>query len=269
MNKKIGVLGCGWLGLPLAKTLLEKGYKVYGTTSTQTKLATLKAEGIESYSILLSETRIEGDIQDFLSNIDVLIVNIPPRLRGSNNESFVAKMKLLQNALTNASVENVLFISSTAVYGDVSGEVTEETIPRPSTASGTQLLQVENLLRDNPSFRTTVIRFGGLVGPQRNPTTMLSGKESLSNGNDPINLIHLNDCIQMICTILEKGYWNQLFNGVYPYHPQKKDFYTEQALKLGIPAPTYLDNPKRQAGKIVLSQNFLNKSHFFYTPIDT
>ena len=36
--KSIGVLGCGWLGLPLAKQLVTAGYSVRGTTTTKEKL---------------------------------------------------------------------------------------------------------------------------------------------------------------------------------------------------------------------------------------
>ena len=242
-------------------------YKVYGTTTSREKMQLLKDAGIDLFLISLSASRIEGKIQEFLSQVEVLIINIPPRLRGGNQKSFYDKMLLLNQAIQQTSVSKILFISSTAVYGDVHGNVTEATQPNPVSESGRQLLKAEKLFRDSHP-QTTVIRFGGLIGPNRNPATILSGRANLRNGSDPINLIHLEDCIHMITMVLENGYWGELFNGVYPYHPAKREFYTEQAQKLGIPIPHYQDDNNESQGKIVISKNFLDKPHGFNTSID-
>jgi nucleoside-diphosphate-sugar epimerase len=89
----------------------------------------------------------------------------------------------------------VLFISSTSVYNDVDAFVTEETIARPATESGKQLLETEQLLQSNINFKTTILRFGGLIGEDRHPVKFLAGRENLENPNAPINLIHQEDCI--------------------------------------------------------------------------
>lgn len=267
MIEKIGVLGCGWLGFPLAQSLIQKNYEVHGTSTSPHKLELLKNAGINSYLVSLSASKIEGEIQDFLSRIDTLIINIPPRLRGASKESFFDKMRLLYEAIKSSAVSRIIFISSTAVYGDASGDVTEETPTMPTTESGKHLVQAEELFQADDSIRTTIIRFGGLIGPKRNPATMLSGRTGLQNGDDPINLIHLEDCIHMITTILEKGYWGELFNGVYPHHPAKRDFYTGQAQKLGIAPPIYLEDSDKNPGKIIVSKNFLDKTHSLNTPI--
>lgn len=267
MSKQIGILGCGWLGLPLAKKLIEKGYHVKGTTTSASKLEELQNEGIESFEIRLSETGIEGNVQSFLSHIETLIVNVPPKLRGKHPESFVDKMKKLLSEIKESKVPNVLFVSSTAVYGNLEGEVTEASPTQPVTESGKQLVESENLFQKEDGLNTTIIRFGGLIGPDRHPVTILSGKEQLGNGNHAINLIHLNDCIHMIQTILKEGYWGEIFNGVYPHHPKKQVYYFEEAQKRGIPAPLYSATSHTKMGKTVLSQNFLSKSHSFTTSI--
>jgi nucleoside-diphosphate-sugar epimerase len=55
------------------------------------------------------------------------------------------------------------FISSTSVYGDCNDNVTEETDLKPESEGGRQLVIVEKLLRMNSRFKTTVLRFGGLM----------------------------------------------------------------------------------------------------------
>ena len=268
MTNNIGVLGCGWLGFPLAKKLVQSDYIVHGTTTSQTKIDVLSESGIIPYQISLNETQIVGDIAHFLSQLDILIVNVPPRLRGAGQkENYVSKIQLLSKAVAKHGPSKLLFVSSTSVYGDVTGEVTEQTAPNPTTESGKQLLQSEDLIQSLEGLQTSIIRFGGLIGPNRNPVTMLSGRQGLKNGNDFINLIHLEDCIHMIITILSRNYWGEVFNGVYPDHPTKKEFYTRQAEKMGIPAPYYLPSETVHSSKRVISKNFLDKHHKFNTPI--
>ena len=80
-RKKIAILGCGWLGLPLAKSLLSKGYEVKGSTTSESKLDVLKNAGISPFQIQLEEHQIIGTIEDFLKETNVLVIDIPPGLR--------------------------------------------------------------------------------------------------------------------------------------------------------------------------------------------
>ena len=70
--KNISILGCGWLGAPLAISLLEAGYSVKGSTTTESKLATLEASQIEAYLIDIAEF----EEYDAFLNTDILIIAI-------------------------------------------------------------------------------------------------------------------------------------------------------------------------------------------------
>ncbi|WP_297692529.1 SDR family oxidoreductase [uncultured Eudoraea sp.] len=268
MKNTIGIIGCGWLGLPLAKSLIQDGYQVYGSTTNSLKLPILEEAGITPYLIILGPDGITGSITELLDRLDVLIINVPPKLRGNNNENYVLKMKFLHDKIGKSSVKKILFISSTSVYGTAEGEVTEDTVPMPVTESGRQLLEVEKIFQKDKTIQSSIIRFGGLIGPKRHPITMLSGKKELSNGNEPVNLIHLDDCIHLIKVVLENNWWDQIFNGVYPDHPLKRDYYSHMADKNSLPRPQYLTSGYNKSGKIIISRNFLNKNVHFYTDIN-
>ncbi|UCD61587.1 MAG: SDR family oxidoreductase [Flavobacteriaceae bacterium] len=268
MKNTIGIIGCGWLGLPLAKSLIQSGYQVRGSTTNTLKLAVLEEEGIMPYLISLGQDGITGPIKEFLDGLHILIVNVPPKLRGKNNESYVLKMKFLHDEIGKSSVKKILFVSSTSVYGAAGGEVTENTLPMPMTESGRQLLEVEKIFQKDRSIQTSIIRFGGLIGPNRHPVTMLSGKRNLSNGNEPVNLIHLDDCIHLIKAVLANNWWNEIFNGVYPEHPLKRDYYSLMADKNKLPRPQYLASESINSGKIIISRKFLNKNIRFYADIN-
>ena len=267
--KQISILGCGWLGLPLAKTLLENGFKVNGSTTSDTKISVLEKNGIQPYLVAL--TAVEGfndekEINLFLKNSEILIIDIPPKLRVTVSENFVKKIQNLIPHIEKSTVEKVIFVSSTAVYNDLplnhtgsdKNWITENVRPEPDTESGKQLLEAEFLLQNNKDFQATIVRFGGLIGDDRHPITFLAGRKNVENPDGPINLIHQKDCIGIIDAILrqaQKGNWkwNEVFNAVAPFHPSRKDYYTQKAVALNLEIPEF-DGTKTSIGKTVLSE---------------
>ena len=105
MNKTCAILGCGWLGFPLAKKLVQNAYTVHGSTTSTEKLNDLEAETITPFQINLTEKAVEGKIEAFLENVHFLIIDIPPGLRSQPNSDFVQKIKNVlpsfQRALKN------------------------------------------------------------------------------------------------------------------------------------------------------------------------
>ncbi|RTL11131.1 MAG: SDR family oxidoreductase [Flavobacteriaceae bacterium] len=263
-REKIAILGCGWLGLPLAKSLLSKGYEVKGSTTSESKLEVLKNAGISSFQIQLEEHQIIGNMEDFLKETNVLVIDIPPGLRketsASNEMTFVNKVKTLIPFIEKLGVQKVVFVSSTSVYGDDSPivEITEETKPNPDTESGKQLVIAETLLQSNPNFKTTVIRFGGLLGEDRHPVKFLAGRTNVENPDAPVNMIQREDCIGIIEKALDfarndNWEWNLTFNAVAPQHPTRKAYYHKKADILNLPLPTFAENSESK-GKIISSE---------------
>ena len=260
---KISILGCGWLGFPLAKKLIEIGFEVKGSTTSENKLNILKSDNIEPFLLELSETKISDSVTEFLFDSEILIINIPPGLRkikeATSEKTFLNKIKNLIPFIENSTIKKVLFISSTSVYAETASisTVTEESIMNPDTESGKQLVEVENILLKNLHFNSAIIRFGGLVGEDRNPINMLAGKTNISNPEAPINLIHQEDCIGIICEMLNQvqhdNVRNETFNAVAPNHPTRKNYYTEKAKQLHLIAPLFNQN-ETNIGKIVSSE---------------
>jgi nucleoside-diphosphate-sugar epimerase len=246
---KISILGCGWLGLPLAKKFHEMGFLVNGSTTSEDKLRQLRDFGITPFQISLSETGITGDISNFLS-AEILVIDIPPKLRGEKSERFTAKIENLIPFIESSSVKHVLFVSSTAVYADDDSIVTEETLSKPETEAEKQLLEAEEMLRSNTNFSTTILRFAGLVGEDRHPIKYLAGKENLDNPDAPINLIHKIDCIAIIVKIVGDDVWGEIFNAAAQFHPSRKEYYSAKALEYGLPVP-HFDESKPSFGKTI------------------
>lgn len=252
MKKHISVIGCGWLGLPLATYLFAKGCKVKGSTTSEDKLELLKKHNIEEFIVRLNATHITGHYAECLAGSETVIINIPPGLRKNPDKNHVAEITHLIKAIEAQHVKNVLYISSTSVFKNTDDFplINEGSVPNGSSNSAKQLIEIEQLLHNNPNFNTTVLRFGGLYDAERHPATYLAGRKNIANPKAPINLIHKEDCIQIIVTILINNLWNVSLNAVYPSHPNKKTYYFAYCKHHNLPLPEFNSSTKSK-GKTV------------------
>ncbi|AWA29377.1 NAD(P)-dependent oxidoreductase [Flavobacterium magnum] len=265
--REISILGCGWLGLPLGQAFLEKGYVVRGSTTSVEKIPLLQELGISPFLITVNPDGVAGDVLSFLSRSDTLIIDIPPKLRGNASENFVSKIRGLIPFIEDSKVVNVVFISSISVYGENQGLVTASTHPEPVTESGKQLLESEQLLLDNAKFSTTIVRFGGLTGNNRHPVRQLAGRQDLDNPDAPINLIDISDCIGIVLSIVEQRISDAVFNAVAPYHPTRREYYTQKAAFAGLAAP-HFNEQQTESGKIISSEHLRETLNYNFLVTD-
>jgi len=266
--KRISILGCGWLGLPLAKKLLAEGFQVKGSVTTRSKLKKLSGAGIDPYCLLLGEEKVQLKDPRFFDT-DLVIVAIPPKRVDFIETIFPAQIKQLVQLLEENQVPRVLFISSTSVYNELDGKVIEEDALLPEKPSGKALLLAEFLLTQNRNFKTTVLRFGGLIGADRNPARFLSRKVDAVSGLKPVNLIHQDDCIGIILKIISQQAWGEIFNACCPVHPTRQDFYELASEISGIPAPEFSN--EKVSFKLVDSSkliHLLNYEFKYPSPMD-
>jgi nucleoside-diphosphate-sugar epimerase len=254
MNKTIAIAGMGWLGLPLAQHLKTLGFNIKGSVTKLDKATTLQKSGFDVYPVTISEDGVHGSVNAFLKQVDHLIVMIPPGLRGNTGSDYVLKMSHFLAEAEKSSVKDCIFVSSTSVYGNAQETVTEKDLPQPENEAGRQLLQVEQLFF-NSSCNTSIVRFGGLFGGSRQPARYLAGRESLGGAHAPVNLIHRQDCIQIISEIIKQQAFGHIFNAVHPDHPIKIDYYTQKADQMGLTTPLFASPLPNESFKQVDSVN--------------
>ena len=71
-KETITILGCGWLGLPLAKALVKSGYPVKGSTTREENLETLREAGLEPFLVELDPEVNGEDLPIFFTAIFLL-----------------------------------------------------------------------------------------------------------------------------------------------------------------------------------------------------
>jgi len=247
----ISILGCGWYGTALAKTLVNAGYHVKGSTTSPQKLEALGAEGIAPYLVNFLPGDENYDAGFF--NCDVLLIAIPPKSKSGEGANYIYKIQRIISTAKQQGVKDAIFISSTGVYADLNNEVNENIAPQPNTEAGKILLAAEDLFRADTSFKTTIIRFAGLIGPGRDPGRFFAGKKDIPNGRAPVNLIHLDDCIGLSMAIIDMQIYGYLFNACSPDHPARAAFYTQASINSGMETPIFISELKEW--KIVKSTN--------------
>ena len=222
--KTYSILGCGWLGLPLAKEFVSKGIDIKGSTRSEEKALLLKEENIVPYIINIDEVSSFGE---FL-NTDVLLIMITSK----KLEGYLHLIKEIEKS----AVKRVIFISSTSVYPRFNKEYIEE-----DETIDSLLVTVENLLRTNKNFKTTIIRFAGLYGDKRQPGNWFKDK-TIPQPNGFVNMIHREDCMAIISKIIDEDIFGETFNACVNHHPTRKEYYIAAKKRLGMPAPVF-ENP--------------------------
>jgi len=247
----VSILGCGWYGKALAIELIKKGITVKGSTTSAEKIAALEADGIRPYLINISpENKV---IEDDFFTCDILWISIPPKARTGKGLAYIAQLKALISIIKERGIQQVVLISSSGIYGDNNTVLTEMDEPNPDSEAGRILLEAENMLKVETSFITTVIRFAGLIGSDRDPGRFFAGKTGIPNGDAPVNLIHLIDCLGISCSIIEKKAFGNTYNAVAPQHPTRAEFYTNAAERSGLEKPQFISEKK--SWKIIESMN--------------
>jgi nucleoside-diphosphate-sugar epimerase len=270
MNNKlnIGILGCGWLGLPLGKYLFNKGYQIYGSTTTNDKIEVLRNNNIIPDVLKLEKGGPTGNTAMF-NDCKILIINIPPLRSSPDVIYYEEKILRYLTRIDQSKVKHILFVSSTSVYGQEQKALNENDRPKPISESGKQLLKVEDLLANHFKWQNTIIRFGGLIGYDRIPGRFLSKKKGLKKGGSAVNLIHQDDCIEAIYQIIKQDKWGYTYNVCSPEHPSKIDFYTKAAQSINLAVPEFEDLD--DSGKSISSELLIEELHFkfkYKNPID-
>jgi len=244
----VAVLGCGWLGLPLAQALLAQGHRVLGTTTTPEQISVLQAAGIEPHLMQLGADFTAADeacLTTFLRNVDVLVLNVPPRAAIAGG--YPQLLRPVHRAA--ARVKAVLFVSTTGVYPEEPRLMREQDAISTRDAASDVLRTEGHFVPRYGQWSSTVVRLGGLIGPDRAPGRFLAGRRELPQGDAPVNLLHLTDAVGVLSTIIRDGIWGYTLNVCALSHPSRREFYPAAAEYLGLTPPTF--QPQHSAGKTI------------------
>ena len=254
---KIAIVGCGWLGLPLALSLQKSGHSIVATSRSEASCSQLSSLGFHSVKFALGATLTHKNFAPIF-NCDLLVLNIPVGRKTSSPEEFSVNMEDLLRLAADSNIKQVIFVSTTSVYGDQNTVVSEISQTGPNTSSGKINLLVEQIVQQYFDGQTTILRLAGLVGLDRHPVNYLAGKTELAAPNKVVNLVHQQDVIQSVESIIKNEIWGRTIVLCATEHPTRQDYYTWAAKKLGIAAPKFIEELGQPGGKLIDASSSLN-----------
>lgn len=262
--KKVTIIGLGWVGLPLAQALLSRGVHVVGTKTTPDGIEAAQAVGIECYALKLTPELEcdDDDLAQLMTQSDAMVILLPPSK--INTEYYVTAVEALVNSAIAFQVPRVIFTSSTAVYGEQHGEMTEDSPLDGVTESAKALVATEQWLHQLPNISVDILRLAGLVGEKRHAGRFLAGKIGVKGANQPVNMVHQDDVISAILLLLGQSQGGHVYNLCAPAHPTRSEFYTHAAQSIGLVPPQFIDEPNTQEGKVINGNKICQELGFEY-----
>ena len=149
----------------------------------------------------------------------------------------MALLNSLYQFLPKTAIERIIFTSSTSVYGNQTGIISEDSPLHSDTNNAKLLVQCEKFIQQHP-LPNFILRLGGLIGSNRHPIMQLQEK-IIKNPAGYINFIHQTDAVNILFKVILKKEINGIYNAVCPNHPNRKDYYIAMAKRKGLPIPKF------------------------------
>ncbi|MGF1755471.1 NAD(P)H-binding protein [Vibrio makurazakiensis] len=264
------LVGAGWVGAPLARHLASNAHNVVMTKTTQqgADLASTSQLPCKVFSFseqVDSVTPLYSLLLD--NNIEVVIGSFPPGFRKGAGREYSEYWLQLVTACQKANIKKVIMVSSTTVYPAKSGVLYEDDASLAqvknqkslfSESAETMLSAEQHLISSNIDY--TILRFSGLIGPNRHPSRFASKLKQVSS-QAPANMLHLDDAISAVDFAITNIH-NEIVNVTTPNTVSKAEFYAA-ALKSASskePLPTIVDTPdKLVSSKKIIELGFTFK----------
>ena len=211
---KIAIIGCGYVGMAVARYFYpQPGSVVTATTTTPERVTIL--ENIAHQVTVVKGSDTLG-LKSVVQNQDVILLCVGARGKSYQDTYIHTAQNLVSLVRQTPSVKQLIYTSSYGIYGDQQGRLVEESTPlAPATANQQILADTEQILLSATSAqrRVCIFRLGGIYGPSRELVKIygrVAGKTIPGNGFEPSNWIHLDDIVGAIAFASQ-----QQLQGVY------------------------------------------------------
>ena len=207
MTKTLLCFGHGYSARALARLLLPRGWRIFGTTRSADNKESLRADGI-------SPLHWPGsDLSKTLAQATHLLVSIAPNSLGD------PVLNELSADIANASpFEWTGYLSTTGVYGDQNGGWVDENTPlTPTTKRGQHRVAAEAAwqnLAHAQSLNLHIFRLAGIYGPGRGPLAKIQNGTArrIIKPGQVFSRIHVDDIAQVLVASIARPNANAIYN---------------------------------------------------------
>ncbi|MBE1160542.1 NAD-dependent epimerase/dehydratase family protein [Dyella acidiphila] len=236
MAERLLLAGCGDLGLRVAPLLVAAGHEVFALRRSP---PAAQRDGIRWLQGDLTRPESLAQLPGGVTQL-VYLPTPAGREEQAYRAIFLDGLRHVLQALQASLLQRVLFVSSSAVYGEHGDAwVDEDTPPAPPGFNGRVLLEAEHWLAAQP-VRSVVLRLAGLYGPDR-----MQLVERIRAGNacaprQPLhwaNRMHVDDAAAAIVHLLALADPRDAYIGADDTPLPLHELYRSVAALIGAPVP--------------------------------
>ncbi|CAH1903889.1 Nucleoside-diphosphate-sugar epimerase [Candidatus Nitrotoga sp. HW29] len=232
--KRILIIGCGDIAIRTAR-LLSGHFRLFGLLRNTARFAELRAAGI---------TPLPGDLDNApslhrLTGLAHTVLHFAPPPNTGQNDT---RTRNLLAVLSRGTLpENIVYISTSGVYGDCAGKfVTETHKLNAQTARAQRRVDAENKIRSwakRTNVRAIILRVPGIYAANRLPLHRLQqGTPAILPAEDShTNHIHADDLAHIVTTALRYAKPNRVYHTSDDSELKMGDYFDTVADAFGLP----------------------------------
>ena len=235
--RRLLIIGCGDVAMRMIP-LVRGRYALYALVRERERITELRALGLKA---------VWGDLDrpDTLAALpglahDVVHFAPPPQtgIRDTRTAHLIAAL-----AKGKSLPQQLVYISTSGVYGDCGGDLVDETRPlKPQTDRAQRRADAEQRLREwgaRSHVRVAILRVPGIYAADRLPLTRLEkGTPALRAEDDSyVNHVHAEDLARIVVAALQRGHPNRSYNAADDVPQRMGDYFDLVADRFGLPRP--------------------------------
>jgi nucleoside-diphosphate-sugar epimerase len=236
MPRSILIAGCGFIGLPLARSFASSGWQTYAITASASTASNLRHEPFHVAALNITD---RASFQRLASVRFDIVVHCASSRRGDASAYEAVYLLGTQNLLDHFRPTLFILASSTSVYAQTDGSrVDEESAAEPSRETAKILRKTEDLVLGSGG---SVTRLAGLYGPGRCvPLQKLLAGEAVIEGEGErvMNMVHQTDTV-LALQFLAENRWPGIFNVVDDEPVLQLDWFLWVCEHVKKPLPAY------------------------------
>ncbi|GAB3686187.1 SDR family oxidoreductase [Salinarchaeum chitinilyticum] len=203
---QVAILGCGYVGLELGRQLTAAGHEAVGVRRSADGVTAIDRAGFEAVQADVTDPEALAAVPD----VDAVVFAASSGGRGAEaaREVYVEGLEtaIEQFAGRDDPPDQLVYTSSTGVYGDHDGDWVDETTPiDPTTEKTVVLAEAERVATEvagEHGIDGTVVRFAGLYGPDRYRLERYV-EGPVTEGY--LNMLHRDDAAGVVQFVLERA----------------------------------------------------------------
>ena len=251
---RVLIVGCGYVGLPLAAELARQRHEVFALCRSARVETELKETGV---ALLIGDITKPTTLPHLPSEYD-WVVNCVSSSGGGEadyREVYLQGTRNLIEWLSTAPPRKFVYTSSTSVYGQNDGSsVTEQSAVELETATSKILVETEKLLLAAAAndFPAVILRVAGIYGPERGYwfKQFLNGEAKIEGeGSRILNMIHRDDVAGAIIAALIHGKPGNIYNAVDDEPVSQLDYFRWLSETLGRAMPPFAPEDSQSSRK--------------------